>query len=112
MGGRSPVATFGGKNCSGMLAASLPGACAHLECEYLAGCRVYQLVMPTLPLSHSAGSKFTYEDCWKQNLEQNCSGDSEAGEETEERSMSGSVCHPPPQPWLWERRDTENEKLD
>lgn len=75
MGGRSPVATFGGKNCSGMLAASLLGACAHLECEYLAGCRVYQLVMPTLPLSHSAGSKFTYEDCWKQNLEQNCSGD-------------------------------------
>lgn len=76
MGGRSPVATFGGKNCSGMLAASPPGACAHLECEYLAGFRVYQLVMPTLSLPNSAGYKFTHEDCWKENLEQNCSGHS------------------------------------
>lgn len=50
VGGRSPVATFGGKNCSGLLAASLQGACAHLECEYLAHFRVYQLVMPTLSL--------------------------------------------------------------
>lgn len=72
VGDRSPVASFSVKNCSGVLAASLPRTCADL-----AGCRVYQLVMPTLSLPNSADYKFTHKDYWKQNLEQNCSGDSE-----------------------------------
>lgn len=76
VGGKSPVAAFGGKNCSGMLAASLlRGLCS--PGVWVPG-RVYQLVMPTPSLPNSPGSKFTHEDCCKQNLEQNCSRDSEA----------------------------------
>lgn len=60
MGGRTPVAAFSGKDFPWSSATSVPRALVQEECEYLAGCRVYQLVMPLMsPSSHmtTVGSK-------------------------------------------------------
>ena len=79
VGDKSPVATFGGWEELFWDACCLPpaGACVHQECEYVAGCRSYQLVVPTSWLPNSAGYKLTHDICWKQNLEQNCCKDIE-----------------------------------
>lgn len=77
VGGKNPVATFSGKNCSGLPAASLPrGLCSPGVC--VPG------RLKSLPTSHahpslsnSVGHKFIREDCLKQNLGQSCSKDSE-----------------------------------
>ena len=77
MGGKIAVATFSGKNCSGIPAASFPkGLCSPGVC--VPG------RLKSLPTSHahpslpsSVGHKFTHDDCWKQNLEQSYSNDSE-----------------------------------